>query len=95
MEAAPGDAIPISQAELLPLRDVLQDALDRALDDRERWVFDAIVVERKSFRAVGRELALAKSHVHRMYHDACRKVREALLIESADTIQTYLTQGEM
>lgn len=94
MEAAPGDPIPTSQAELLPLRDVLQDAMDRVLEPRERWVFDAIVVERKSIRAVGRELNLAKSYVHRIYHEAVRKLREEL-VATEPIIQAYLHRGDV
>jgi len=80
METAPGETPRSSTEGLLPLRDLLSDAID-ALDPRERWIFDATVVERKSIREVGRELNLAKSWVDRLKQRAVANLREALATE--------------
>lgn len=78
MIAPPHEALVRSQEEWLPLRDVIEDAIQAALTPRERWIFNACVVERKSIRALAAELGLAKSWVDRLHHRACRKLRDAL-----------------
>lgn len=70
MECAPGHEPDNSRDELLEQREALNDALD-ALDARSRFIFDAIVVERRSVREVGRRLSLSKSHIHRMHARSC------------------------
>ncbi len=91
MEARPFEDAHPSRAVLLPLRDIIQDAIDTTLTDRERWIFDACVVERKSIRALASELNLSKSHVDRIKHLACAQLRAALEREPA--IMAYLERG--
>ena len=88
MECPPGVEPAPSLAELYPLREIIEDAVEQVLTDRERWVFNAVVVERLSFRQLGTQLGLSKSHVHRLYQQACSKLAASL--ESDDTIQQYL-----
>lgn len=92
MQARPFEDVQPSRARLLPLRDVVQDAMDRVLTERERWIFDACVVERKSIRALAAELSLAKSHVDRIKHLACQKLRTAL--EHEPLIEDYLQRWD-
>ena len=78
METAP-HGVPRTAADaLLPIRDLIQDALDAALTTEERWVFDATVVERKTTRAVALELNQSKSVVDRTKQRALSKLREKL-----------------
>jgi hypothetical protein len=76
METAPGDTVPESAVELLPLREALEDGLcwleTQHGGERLRWIFDAHVNRGLSVRAIGAELNLAKSYVHRLYLEAVR-----------------------
>lgn len=82
MEAAPGDTPVESAVELLPLREALEDGLDwletQHGGERLRWIFDAHVNRGLSVRAIGTELNLAKSYVHRLYLEAVRLLAEHL-----------------
>ena len=82
MESAPGDTVPLSSIELLPLREALEDGLDWLETchggERLRWIFDAHVNRGLSVRAIGAELNLAKSYVHRLYLEAVRLLAEHL-----------------
>lgn len=93
MECPPGVEPDPSLSELYPLREIIEDAVDEALTDRERWVFNAIVVERLSFRKLGVQLGLSKSHVHRIYQQACLKLEAHL--EKDATIQQYLRRENL
>jgi DNA-directed RNA polymerase specialized sigma subunit len=66
MQCAPGDEPSAAQGDLYPLREIIQDALEDILTERERFIFDAIVVERVSYRALAERLSLSKSQVHRI-----------------------------
>lgn len=87
--AAPHEQIGWTQEQLLPLREVIEDAIDE-LPERERWIFNACVVERKSIRAIADDLQLAKSYVHRLRDAAVRKLRAAL--EDHPMIKEYLNR---
>lgn len=78
MECAPHDEPDLSLEELLPLRDVLADAIDLCLDGRQRWVFEALVIRGESLRSLGRELALSKTHVARLRDEAISLLRTVL-----------------
>lgn len=78
MQAQPGSEPEASQMELLALRDVLADAID-ALAPRERWVFNANVIEGQGVRRIAQDLGIAKSTVHLILQTAKRKLRERLL----------------
>lgn len=78
MECAPGHEPATSQDDLYPLREILQDAIELVLDEREQWVFNAHVVERLSVREIGRQLSLGKSQVHRIYVRCCQKLEDYL-----------------
>jgi len=79
-----------SQEELLPLREVLVDAID-ALPERHRFAFDACVIERRPMRDTAKELGCTKSTVHRLKDEAVLLLRAALTDHPA--IKTYLTGG--
>jgi RNA polymerase sigma factor (sigma-70 family) len=90
LEAAPFEDPDLSRAELLPLRDVVADAIDDVLTERERFVFDLIATERRSRRETAAMLSLSKSQVDRIYHRACALLRDAL--QDDPTIKEYLTR---
>lgn len=90
---APGDFPEATQSELLPLREVIQDAIDSALSERERRVFDAYYVERKSFRAMALSpdeggLGIPRTTCWRVRNSAVDKLRAALA--DHELIRTYL-----
>jgi DNA-directed RNA polymerase specialized sigma subunit len=69
---------------------VIQDAIDEALSERERFIFDSIVVERLSLRGLGAITSLSKSQVDRIYKGALAKLRSAL--EDHPMVKEYLTR---
>lgn len=78
LEAMPFEEPDPSREELLPLRDAIQDAIDNVLTERERYVFDAIVIERQSFRQLESVLSLSKSQVWRIHQSALSRLRAEL-----------------
>lgn len=87
MQCPPGIDPDPSRDELLPLRDILQDAIER-LTPREQWIFDALTTRRLSLRQCARELALSKTHVQREREAIFLKLR-TMLIEHAE-VRSYL-----
>lgn len=77
-----------SVEELLPLRDVIEDAIEFQLDDRERIVFNACIVERRSMAAIGRGLGISKPYVNKLKQNAIKKLRETLV--SVPMVVQYL-----
>ncbi len=80
MRSRPHEEAEEAQEELLPLREVLQDAIDN-LGERDRWVIDALVVRRISMRALARELGVTKSTIGRWRDKALRELRGVLASE--------------
>lgn len=78
MRCAPGQEPMTSKEELLPLREILADAIDTALDDRERWVFNAIAIERMSVRELAKQLGETKSSTQRTWARARAKLQAHL-----------------
>lgn len=89
MEAAPGCEVQASVEEGLELRDVITDAIDSVLTPRERFVFDALVVERQSVRQLGRQMSISKTHITRIRDAAIRKL--AAHLRDDPTIKEHLT----
>ena len=87
MEAKPYDPIEPSIESLLPLRQVLADAFDQ-LDERDQWIINSILIERKSIRRTGKDLSLAKSHIDRLYKKALNRIRA--LVADDPVIADYL-----
>lgn len=85
MEAKPHDPIEPSIESLLPIRQVLADAFDQ-LDERDKWIINSILIERKSIRRTGKDLSLAKSHVDRLYKKALTKIK-VLVIDSPEVAE--------
>jgi RNA polymerase sigma factor (sigma-70 family) len=65
MESSPGESAGLSTEEMLPLREAIQDAIDR-LPELERLVFDGYFVGRYTMREMAAELGIGKSTVHRL-----------------------------
>lgn len=77
MECKPGDEPELSKVELLPLREIIAEAL-AGLTPREQWVFERWAIERMSFAEIGRMTNLSKSMAHKIYHQSRRKLMTAL-----------------
>jgi DNA-directed RNA polymerase specialized sigma subunit len=90
MEAPPGQDPETSLEQALPLREILGAAFDLILDERERWVADALWVRRLSFRQLGRELNLSSTHILRLRDE----IRDKLIAEllTHNEIQEYLSE---
>ena len=78
MSAPPGVEPAVSQMELIHLRDIISDAIEECLTPLEIWVFNAVVVERKSLRSLGRQINIPKTSVARIRDNAIKKLQEAL-----------------
>jgi len=78
MSAPPGYEPEISQLEILHLRDIINDAIEGTLTPLELWVFNALVVERKSLRSLGLQIGRPKTTVARIRDNAIKKVRQSL-----------------
>lgn len=90
MEALPLAEPGWSQERLLPLRDAIEDAIESALDERERFVFNSVVCERRSLRDLGRAMSVGKSTVGRIKDLAIEKLQVALA--DHPLIKEYLTR---
>lgn len=89
MEAAPHEPVEPSVESLLPLRNVLAEAFDQ-LPERDRWIVNSILIERKSIRDTAADLSLAKSHVDRLYKAALNSLRT--MLEHDPLIAEYLNE---
>jgi hypothetical protein len=89
MQAAPHEPIERSVESLLPLRERLTQAFEQ-LGERDRWIVNSILVERKSIRTTAADLSLAKSHVDRLYKAALNKLR--IILEDDPLIMEYLSE---
>lgn len=87
MEARPFDDPPTSKAELTDIGDLLAEAVD-SLDERDRYLFNALVVERVSLRQLGKRLALSKTHIARERERITSVLREKL--QGHPLIEEYL-----
>ena len=77
MQCAPGDEPVAAQDDLYPLREVIEDAIEM-LSEREQYIFNAVVVERLSYRALAARLSLSKSQVHRIQLSNVNRLRTIL-----------------
>jgi RNA polymerase sigma factor (sigma-70 family) len=77
MEAPHGHEPAESDEDAAELLTVLQDAIE-AMDERDRWIFEAVHYRRMSVRQLGRELSLSKTHVHRLYLDITARLAASL-----------------
>jgi RNA polymerase sigma factor (sigma-70 family) len=80
MAAPPGVAPASTQDQRLHLREILADAID-SLPPRERWVWDATVTERRSYREIAAVLGVGKSTVQRIKDNARALLKERLIKE--------------
>ncbi|MGV2385716.1 MAG UNVERIFIED_CONTAM: hypothetical protein LOD86_10695 [Thermobifida fusca] len=76
MEAAPYAEPEESWEEKQERYEALRDALDTVLDDRERWVIEAMFWRRMGIKRIGRELNYSPTHIARIRDTALRKLRE-------------------
>lgn len=78
MRCPPSEDPDKAKNELLPLRDVLADALDQ-LTDLERTVFESLVIERRSLRETAADLGTrSKSGVAKIRDRAIAKLQTLL-----------------
>jgi len=87
MECAPGDEPAVSKLELLALREAIADAID-ALGERERWIVNALMVERLSLRSVARQLGMSKTFVAWLRDRAIGQLRCTL--SNSPAVQAHL-----
>ena len=88
METLPNEKPLWSRIERHSIREILNDAIEDTLDPLEMWVFNALHVERKSLRKVGKELSIPKTTISRIRDRAAKKLQKKL--SSNETIQEYL-----
>lgn len=77
MEAAPHTDPRVSTQEMLPIRDVLSDALDR-LPALDRWVFERCIIEKMPLRRIAEMTGLPKSTIHDLKLETVRTLRSLL-----------------
>lgn len=75
-QAAPHQEPAESWLEKHADQSIVKDAIDHALDDRERWVIESHYWRRMGYRLIGRELSLSHTHVMRIHHVALKKIRD-------------------
>jgi len=77
MSAAPHEPIETSQIELLAMRDLLADAIDR-LPERHKWVLEMQMMRRTPVRPLGDMMSLSKSRVWKIKQEALAMLRNDL-----------------
>lgn len=77
MQAAPFVEPPLSKEQLDPVLDAVVAAMD-VLTERERWIVEAHIWDRRSIRTLEKQLSLSKTHVHRIFKGALVKLRDEL-----------------
>jgi DNA-directed RNA polymerase specialized sigma24 family protein len=87
MESAPGDEPAVSKLELLALREAIADAID-SLGEREKWIVNALMVERLSLRCVARQLGMSKTFVAWLRDKAIGELR--LSLSKSPAVQAHL-----
>lgn len=88
MQCAPGVDPDPSRDSLLPLRDILQDAIER-LTPEDQWIFDALFSRRLSLRECARELGHPTHRTIQTKRDEILIRLRTILIES-DEVRSYL-----
>lgn len=78
MECEPFEDPDVSQLSLLPLRDIIADALDE-LTDEERWMFDAFFVRKLSERQLSAEIQIPKTTLRRRKEKVLDHLRDRLV----------------
>lgn len=89
METKPHEPIERSLEELLPIRECLSEAFDQ-LNERDRWIVNSILIERKSIRSTAADLSLAKSYVDRLYKAALKQLQQ--ILETNPIIMEYINE---
>lgn len=87
MEAAPFEEPGESVMERWGYLDVVNEAMEEALDEREFWVIQALFWRRLTLRQLGRELSLSKTQVARIRDQAIEKLAVAL-VQVADEMES-------
>lgn len=86
METAPGDQPTRSLEEYAALREVLGEAID-SLPLLEREVFEAVVIERASYRELADRFVCGTTTIYRIKESACAKLRTQLEGEVAEWLK--------
>lgn len=90
MECAPGEEPESSQMEMLAIRDILLDAMESVLTEEELWLFNALWIEQRSLREVGRMTSIPKTSLSRIRDTVRQKLADHLSTHT--TIQEYLNR---
>lgn len=91
METRPFEEPKESNDDLLYLRDVVAEYVDQ-LDERELWIVNAFISERKSLQAIADELGFSKTHVWRLRNEAFDKLKHAMTMNP--TIRERIQMAE-
>lgn len=91
MSCAPGEEPDLSKMELLALKEVLADAIDR-LDLRHKWVFEQHVIARIPVRTLGVMMGLGKSYVWLLVQEAKQMLQDDLAQQPL--IQDYFNRHQ-
>jgi RNA polymerase sigma factor (sigma-70 family) len=86
MEARPGEEPAISREASQPIADKIAEAMNR-LGERERWIVNGTIYEKKTLRTLAAELGLSKTQVARIRDFALNKL--ARYLEPDDEIREY------
>ena len=91
MECPPGQEPDTTLDALLPMRDVLADAVD-GLPAHQRWAFESLVIRRLSERQLAEEIQRPRRTVRRWRDEALVQLRSKL--SSEPLILDHLHRGE-
>ena len=78
MQAAPGEDIRESVAELQPFREAVAGCIDK-LDAQDRFIIDAVNTEMVSLEELGKRLGVTKTHAWRLRNSAMDNLRKIML----------------
>jgi DNA-directed RNA polymerase specialized sigma24 family protein len=87
MEAAPNDEPEVSLEDYSELRERLADAID-SLTEEEQFFFNAVVVERLSYRQVETAYGHSKTRTHVFVRDVKEKLR--VMLEDDPIVALFL-----
>ena len=91
MMAKPFEEPQATSEELLVLREAVASIVDQ-LDERDLWIINACISERKSLQKIADELGMTKTHVWRLRNQAFEKLRGVMVTDT--TIRKHVRLAE-
>ena len=88
MECAPGEEPQPSLEELAPLREIVNDVIERELEGEDLWLFEALYIQKLSLQECGTVLSKTKWEIRRWADRLKRQLAEQLLVH--DEVRNYL-----